>query len=955
MAKSLGPSLYILHLQVLVQEGFVRRSNFYPTPGRGFRHSGLLRPNGQGWSGYDALQRLNHAVIKGLSGSTQTQDFDYDRWGNRIKSLSCNSAGDVLPEVRSWEASYDATNSLPKQVTRLDANGKATAYTDVTGVVYDNSGRITDVLAVPGDQTTYTHWGYDPMGRVVQENGSTFLLDAEGLRFKRMKADGSITYTVYGFDREPLTVFEKAAPSAPAPKSVSANLQTSSSLKTAKNSASSTLSGMIIIPPEDPDYYSIICSPFKKTVWVGTNIDFVARGKVGANPRYYWNFGDGTNATPAGTYSHRFNKAGTYTVSVGVTSREWSGESTSTITVIERPVISRIEASHNPIYRGSSSNYPLPTKATLSWTVLNADVLSMDNGIGVVTGSTSCIVSPTQNTTYTLTATNAGGSITAPVTVSVDSLPPPAIVSLNQSAMVVNPGEGVTFTWSASHYDAFSMLDVLAPGSTATSVTVYPLQNTTYTLKAINSAGTVSRDLTVVVCQKPMIEAFMGTPARIALGQSAKLTWGVANFTTLSINGIAVAGNTQGFIEVTPTTTTEYILTASNALGSVMARTTVIVGEANTGALAWKKSMVYGFGQLISEETPDGVRYIQSDQVGTPNTIINSDGVEIGRSKNLPFGERFSQTGEKSFRRYTNHEYQEGSPIYMQARTYLPAYGKFAQVDPAYDQTKDDPETWNLYNYVTNNPVTHTDPDGRFETKGPDAVSSTHTDVGGNVIAVYNDGDLDVYRHNNIKPGTYDGKHLENGGDGVEKMGVTPRWDEFAKTDKKGNIIEFNGDVVPAEGAKILFGQSFGPDVFPRAHQANGMFPNELIIESSNGGTLDIKVDKSVAPHGVYTGKMLFGKYVSARTAGNFLFGLNVSNRFFHSWKATWRVVGYYNAAGSNRNMLGAMAAGLNHYSSTIDYNWVKSNTYGESQYSWWAIVSGYNFGRDSTYFFKGW
>jgi hypothetical protein len=49
----------------------------------------------------------------------------------------------------------------------------------------------------------------------------------------------------------------------------------------------------------------------------------------------------------------------------------------------------------------------------------------------------------------------------------------------------------------------------------------------------------------------------------------------------------------------------------------------------------------------------------------------------------------------------------------MQARTYLPAYGKFAQVDPAYDQTKDDPESWNLYNYVTNNPVTKTDPDGR--------------------------------------------------------------------------------------------------------------------------------------------------------------------------------------------------------------------------------------------------
>lgn len=49
----------------------------------------------------------------------------------------------------------------------------------------------------------------------------------------------------------------------------------------------------------------------------------------------------------------------------------------------------------------------------------------------------------------------------------------------------------------------------------------------------------------------------------------------------------------------------------------------------------------------------------------------------------------------------------------MQSREYLAGYGKFAQVDPAYDQTKDDPESWNLYNYVTSNPVTHTDPDGR--------------------------------------------------------------------------------------------------------------------------------------------------------------------------------------------------------------------------------------------------
>lgn len=133
----------------------------------------------------------------------------------------------------------------------------------------------------------------------------------------------------------------------------------------------------------------------------------------------------------------------------------------------------------------------------------------------------------------------------------------------------------------------------------------------------------------------------------------------------------------------------------------------------STAALVWQKTCVYGFGQLIAEETATGTTYIQGDQLGSPNLLTNSAGAVVGKSKTLPFGERFGSTGTTSIRRYTNHEDQPGSAIYMQARTYLPAYGKFAQIDPAYDQTKDDPETWNLYNYVTNNPVTHTDPDGR--------------------------------------------------------------------------------------------------------------------------------------------------------------------------------------------------------------------------------------------------
>ncbi len=57
--------------------------------------------------------------------------------------------------------------------------------------------------------------------------------------------------------------------------------------------------------------------------------------------------------------------------------------------------------------------------STLSWTVLYADSLSLQPGVGNVTGLTSWHVAPTATTAYTLTAYNAYGSKSATVTLTV--------------------------------------------------------------------------------------------------------------------------------------------------------------------------------------------------------------------------------------------------------------------------------------------------------------------------------------------------------------------------------------------------------------------------------------------------------------------------------------------------------------------------------------------------------
>jgi RHS repeat-associated protein len=194
----------------------------------------------------------------------------------------------------------------------------------------------------------------------------------------------------------------------------------------------------------------------------------------------------------------------------------------------------------------------------------------------------------------------------------------------------------------------------------------------------------------------------------------------------------------------------------------------MVFQKTTPGSLTWQKTLVHGFGTLLSEEKTAGPTYIQGDYVGSPNLMTDSTGTVVGRTKNLPFGERLNALGTvKSHRRYTNHEDQAGSPIYMQARTYLPVFGKFAQVDPVYDQAKDDPESWNLYNYATNNPVTNTDPDGRA------TVTGVNPNTGERSTDELTDEELQELREKGRI--TKNGKtYILKGGDGKSQEGQSP-------------------------------------------------------------------------------------------------------------------------------------------------------------------------------------
>jgi chitodextrinase len=88
----------------------------------------------------------------------------------------------------------------------------------------------------------------------------------------------------------------------------------------------------------------------------------------------------------------------------------------------------------------------------LAWTITGAQNVSIDNGVGVQLG-TSVKVTPQVTTTYVITASNASGSTTASVKVTVTSGSAtglPTINSFTASPLSINSGQSSTLTWSVS-------------------------------------------------------------------------------------------------------------------------------------------------------------------------------------------------------------------------------------------------------------------------------------------------------------------------------------------------------------------------------------------------------------------------------------------------------------------------------------------------------------------------
>jgi hypothetical protein len=258
------------------------------------------------------------------------------------------------------------------------------------------------------------------------------------------------------------------------------------------------------------------------------------------------------------------------TTTYTLTATNSAGNSTAQVTVVVNPpapVISSFSALHPSLTAGQTN--------TLSWNVSNAATLSIDHGIGIVTGN-SVTVSSTVTTTYTLTATNITGTATAQTTVTISAPGSPTITSFSASPSVITIGQSSTLSWSASNAISFSVNNGIGT-VTGNSVTVSPTSDTTYTLTATNSNGSVTALIMILVnAPNPIISSFSASPSSIAIGQTSTLSWSVSNTVSLSIDN-SIGTVTGNSVTVSPTSDTTYTLTALNGRIRTTAQITIPV------------------------------------------------------------------------------------------------------------------------------------------------------------------------------------------------------------------------------------------------------------------------------------------------------------------------------------------------------------------------------------------
>jgi hypothetical protein len=208
-------------------------------------------------------------------------------------------------------------------------------------------------------------------------------------------------------------------------------------------------------------------------------------------------------------------------------------------------------------------------------------------------------VTPTQNTTYTITAIGPGGTVTKAVTVTIL---PTLTVSITATPESILLGASSTLVWISTNADSCFIDQGIGSVATSGSITVKPLQTTIYKITATGLGGTHTANVTVTVSNpnNPPYVTISAIPNEILPGGSTYLSWSSSGGQSAFIdNGVGIVA-LSGTVTVSPVNTTIYTISVTGATGSASAEALVTVK--GNAALPPAGSFGEKYGEFIPKD-----------------------------------------------------------------------------------------------------------------------------------------------------------------------------------------------------------------------------------------------------------------------------------------------------------------------------------------------------------------
>jgi hypothetical protein len=229
--------------------------------------------------------------------------------------------------------------------------------------------------------------------------------------------------------------------------------------------------------------------------------------------------------------------------------------------------------------------------------------------------TTSITVSPTSNTTYSVTATGANGcTASTNQLITVDKAAPTPGISVNRSTVTcTNPSATLTASGGASY--------LWSTGETTTSITVSPTSNTTYSVTATGANGCTASTNQLITVDKAA-----PTPG-ISVNRST-VTCTNPSATLTASGGVSYlwsTGATTTSITVSPTSNTTYSVTATGANGCTASTNQLITVDkaAPTPGISVNRSTVTCTNPSATLTASGGASYLWSTGETTTSITVS--------------------------------------------------------------------------------------------------------------------------------------------------------------------------------------------------------------------------------------------------------------------------------------------------------------------------------------------